>query len=91
MIGLYRLRSGWPGLAPVENEIALGEIPGTVDLGEGVQVAQRGDHDRALAVGREQVVRDRVALAGGPVAVEFDSAWLRSLKTGPSASRPSST
>src|SRR5690349_9670137 len=61
----------WPGLAPVEDEVALSEQPRIASLDEGVEVAQRCDHDLALAVGGEQVMRDRVALAGGPRAVEF--------------------
>src|ERR1700748_469476 len=69
-----RLTGRGPGLAPVEDEVALGEQPRAVGLDECVEVAQRCDHDLALAVGGEQVVRDRVALAGGPLAVEHHGA-----------------
>ena len=90
-----------PCLAPVEDELAFGEVPAAVDLGECVEVAERGDHDLAVAVLGEDVVRDRVALAGRAVAVERDGALpvevrrglvaVRSSKTGVSASRPSRT
>ena len=42
---------GWACLAPVEDELALGEQPRSVHFGEGVEVAERRDHDLALAVG----------------------------------------
>ena len=58
---------GWACLAPVEDELALGEQPRSVDFGEGVEVAERRDHDLAFAVGREQVMGDRVALTGRAV------------------------
>src|SRR6185312_6738460 len=65
---------GWACLAPVEDELALGEQPRSVHFGEGVEVAERRDHDLALAVGREQVMRDRVALTGRTVTVKRDRA-----------------
>ena len=60
--------------APVEDEIPLGDVPATVNLGERVKVSKRGDHDHAVAVFREEVVGDRVALAGRLVAVDRDRA-----------------
>jgi DNA-binding CsgD family transcriptional regulator len=52
-------RSRWSGFAPVEKEPPLGEGPTTVNLGEGVKVSERGDHDHASTVVGEEVVRDR--------------------------------
>ena len=68
------LRMQRPGLGPVDVEGALCEQPGTVALDERVAVAKPRDHQRALALVGEQVVRDAVALAGRPVAVERDGA-----------------
>jgi hypothetical protein len=53
---LGSLRGRRAGLAPVEDEAALGEQPRVAGLGECVEVAQRCDHDLALAVGRGEVV-----------------------------------
>jgi hypothetical protein len=61
-------------LAPVEDEFALGEVPAAVELGEGVEVAEGGDHDLAVAVFGVDVVGDRVALAGRAVTLERDGA-----------------
>src|SRR5882672_9015298 len=36
-------------LGPVDDELALGEVPALLDLGERVEVAERGDHDLAAA------------------------------------------
>jgi hypothetical protein len=75
---LCRLGSGprarRSGLAPVEDELPFGEVPTTVNLGERVKVSGRGDHDLPLTVFGEEVVGDRVALAGGAVAVDRDRA-----------------
>src|SRR5690349_14219280 len=73
-LGPRRLWRGRARLGPVDDEVALGEVPGAVDLREGVQVPQCGDHDLAFAIGRGQVVGDGVALAGCRVAVEEDRA-----------------
>src|SRR4029077_3423858 len=52
-----RLGSGRrPRLAPVANEVPLGKVP-TVNLDERVKVAERGDHDFAVASEPEQVDR----------------------------------
>ena len=53
----------WIALAPVEDELAFGEAPAPVDLGEVVEVAEGGDHDHAGVVFGEHMVGDRVALA----------------------------
>src|SRR5262245_20528692 len=71
--GLH-LRTEEPCLAPVDDEIALGEVPTLVDLGERVEVAERRDYELADAVFAEHVVRDRVALAGGVPPVDRDRA-----------------
>jgi hypothetical protein len=42
----------------------LGEVPTSVNLGERVKVSERGDHDLAVAVFREEVVGDRLAPGG---------------------------
>ena len=34
-------------LAPVEDQVRFGQVPGAAELGEGVQVAKGGDHDLA--------------------------------------------
>src|SRR5690349_1445657 len=53
-----RMSSGNPdrlecaGLGPADVQPALGEPPRTVRLGEGVLIADRGDHELALAVCR---------------------------------------
>src|SRR6476660_6072398 len=51
-------------LAPVEDELALGEVPAPVELAEGVEVAEGGDHDLAAPVFGVEVVGERVALSG---------------------------
>src|SRR4051794_3627878 len=61
-------------LAPVQNELAFGEIPATVEFDEAVEVAQRRDHDLADAILGVDMVGDRVALAGGAVPVDGDRA-----------------
>src|SRR4029077_20228581 len=61
-------------LAPVEDELPLCEEPAPVDLGERIQVAERGDHDLALAVLVEDVMGEGVALTRGAVAVDGDRA-----------------
>jgi hypothetical protein len=68
------LRTEKSRLAPVKDEIALGEVPALVDLGEGVEVAERGDHDLAGAAFGVDVVRDRVTLACGAVFIDRDRA-----------------
>ena len=67
-------RSRRSRLAPVEEELPLGEGPTTVNLRERVKVPERGDHDLAVAVLGEEVVGDRVTLARGAVAVDRDRA-----------------
>src|SRR4029077_1640980 len=62
------------GLAPVDDEIAFGEVPPTLDLRERVEISQRRDHDPALVTFGEDVVRDRVALSRCAVAGERDRA-----------------
>ena len=63
-----------PGLAPFEDDLALGDIATLVDLGEGVEVAQPGDHHHASAVLRVNVVGNGVAVAGRPALFQADSA-----------------
>jgi GNAT superfamily N-acetyltransferase len=46
------IRIPLPRLAPVQDQVALGEEPGTIDLYEDAEVAQCGDHDLAFTVGR---------------------------------------
>src|SRR4249920_787244 len=67
-------RSRQSRLAPVEEQLTLGEVPATVNFDERVKVPERGDHDLAVACFGEEVVGDRVALAGGAVAVDRDRA-----------------
>src|SRR3984957_1533060 len=73
-LGRWRLARRGSGFAPVQEQVALGEEPGAVDLGEDVAVAGRANHDHALAVDGVEVVRDRVAEAGGAITVERDRA-----------------
>jgi hypothetical protein len=61
-------------LALVEDEFTLGEVPAPVDPGEGVEVAEGGDHKIARAVFAVDVVSDRVALARGAVPIDGDRA-----------------
>ena len=52
-----------PGVAEFEVQVALREPPCPVLLGEGVQVAEVREHYLALAIRREHVVRDALALS----------------------------
>jgi hypothetical protein len=54
-------------LAPIEEQVPLTEIPVTANLYEGVKVSEGSNHDLAVAVVREEVVGDRVALAASAV------------------------
>src|ERR1700730_12066825 len=56
------------------DQIALLEVPSTVAPPATVEIAKRRDHDLALAVPGEEVVRDRVALTGRVITVERDGA-----------------
>ena len=58
--------------APFEKGFPLGEEPTTVNPDESVKVSERGDHSVAVAVLGEEVMGDRVALAGGMVAIDRD-------------------
>src|SRR3954447_9932518 len=68
------LRTEHARLGPVEVEPALVEQPGAVVLEKGVPVAERRDHQLALAVLRVHVVSEAVGLARGPIAIELDRA-----------------
>src|SRR5690242_10115867 len=57
-------------LAPVEDEFAFGVIPASVELCEGVEITERGDHDLVGAVFGVDMVGDRVALSARAVTVE---------------------
>src|ERR1700761_622897 len=52
-------------LDPVDEELALGEEPTFVALGECVEIANGGDHQAALAVDDRDVMRETIADAGG--------------------------
>ena len=54
----------------VEDQIALLEVPSTIDLDEAVEIAKRRNHDLAHAVLGQEVVRGRVVLAGRVITVE---------------------
>ena len=64
----------WIACRSSQDEVAFGEVPAPAEPGEGVEVAERGDHDLARAVLAEDVVGDRVALACGAAPVEGDGA-----------------
>src|SRR5580698_4397199 len=68
-------RVGRAGVDPVDHQAAFGEEPLPVLLDEFVKVADGSDHQGALTVfGDRKVMGQAVALAGGPVPVERDSA-----------------
>jgi hypothetical protein len=62
------------GLVPVEDEVALREIPGLFDFREDVEVSDRSDHDLATARFCENVMSNRVALTGGGFSDDGDRA-----------------
>jgi hypothetical protein len=51
-----------PRLAPLEDESAFGELPGAVDLGEDVEIAEPGDHHPAGAILGVDVMGNGVAV-----------------------------
>src|ERR1700730_186701 len=60
--------------APLENDLALGDVPGFVNSGEDVEIVQPRDHHSAGAVLGEDVMRNGVAVTGRTVAVDRDGA-----------------
>lgn len=87
------------GLGPVDEKSAFGEVPAALLLDVLVEVAHRGDHQRAPAIVADgRVVSDGVALAARLIAIDKYCAlavewvvaayWLRLSKTGARASRP---
>ena len=69
-----RLRSRRARLAPVHDELALLEVPRSVQFDETVEVAEGCDHDLAFTVLGEEMMSDRVGLAGRTVAIKIDGA-----------------
>src|SRR5580692_6641647 len=67
-----RRRTPGSRLAPLEDDLALRDIPSLFDLGEGVEVAQPRDHHHAGAVFRIDVVGNGVAVSGRAVPVQDD-------------------
>src|ERR1700722_7264053 len=69
-----RLRSRRAPLAPVHDELALLEVPRSLQFDETVEVAEGCDHDLSFTVLGEEMMSDRVGLAGRTVAIKIDGA-----------------